>query len=291
MDNHHKDIPDKDVIRTIKEGTFAFKKLSVGRCFQEKKDMRVVEAFNLNDPSIRKVVKIYDNFRERSDHSKARILAEIVCMSKICHPNIIRLEAAVYSRLDKTLCLITLMYSRGTLLDILKSQILDTDTMWKYFIEIGCALRYLHSRRVIHGDIKPTNVFISESGSAYLADFDQARSLGNQKKVHSWTGSRNFIGPEYREGCPVNPYLMDAYALGTTLFAMYFFRLPVKYNCDYEYQSSILLKEYTCQQPKTYHLLLAMNRLVRVDPARRKSVSRVLKDVQLPEMTALIHML
>lgn len=286
------DQPRKDVIRTIKEGTFTFKKLELARCFQEKTDMRVVEAFEIKDPSVRKAIKIYNDFRDRSDHSKARILAEIVCMNTMCHPNIIKLEAAIYSRLDKTLCLITPLYSRGTLLDVLKRPALDIDTTWTYFIEIGCALRYLHSRHVIHGDVKPANVFISESGSAILADFDQARSLGDQKKVHSWTGSRNFIGPEYREGRPTDPYLMDAYALGTTLFAMHFFHSgPVKYNCDYEYQSSILLKKDTEQQSKTYHLLLAMNRLVRRDPARRKSVTRVFKEVQHPDMKAVINSL
>lgn len=284
--------PRKDIIRTIKEGTFKFKKLTAARCFQEKTDMRVVEAFKLNDPSIRKAIKIYDDFRDRSDHSKARILAEIVCMNTMCHPNIIRLEAAIYSRLDKTLCLITPLYSRGTLLDVLKRQELDINTTWTYFIEIGCAVRYLHSRHVIHGDIKPANVFISGSGSAILADFDQARSLGDQKKVHSWTGSRNFIGPEYQEGRLTDPYLMDAYALGTTLFAMHFFHAgPVKSNCDYEYVSSKFLKEDTDKQSKTYHLLLAMNRLVRRDPARRKSVIRVFKEVQHPEMKAVVNSL
>ena len=87
--------PRKDIIRTIKEGTFKFKKLTAARCFQEKTDMRVVEAFKLNDPSIRKAIKIYDDFRDRSDHSKARILAEIVCMNTMCHPNIIRLSGYI----------------------------------------------------------------------------------------------------------------------------------------------------------------------------------------------------
>ena len=280
----------KEIILTIQEGIFTFKKLLPQRLLQEKKDMRVIESSSAKDRSVRKAIKIYDDFQNRKGNSKAQIIAEIACMKSLCHPNIIKLEEAIYSRLDQTISLITPLYSQGTLLDILKMQELNIDTVWKLFIEIGCAVRHLHKRHVVHGDIKPANVFISETGSAVLADFDQARSLGNRKHVDSWAGSRNFVGPEYQEGCTVDPYLMDAYALGTTLFAMYFFHSgPLKSNCDYEDLSAKFLDD--AAQPKTYHLVLMMNRLVRRDPRRRRSVIKVLKDVQLPEMKALIDSL
>ena len=211
-------------------------------------------------------------------------------MKSISHPNVIKLEEAIYCTLDDTISLITPLYDQGTLLHLLREKELDNSTIWRFFIEIGCAVRHLHKRHVIHGDIKPANIFISETGSAVLADFDQARSLGSQKSVTTWGGSRNFVGPEFQDGCQVNPYLMDAYAFGATLFAMYFFHSgPMKRSCSLEYHSASLLEKTENQQPRRYHLLLAMNRLVRTDPSRRKSVARVLKDVPFPEMTGRIN--
>ena len=275
-------------ILTIHEGIFAFRKLTPRRYLQDKEHMRVIE---VESGTGRKAVKMYDDYQKRDDDFKARIISEIVCMKSISHPNIIKLEEAIYSTLDNTISLVTAFYHQGTLLDVLRKKELGVSTVWKLFIEIGCAVRHLHKRHVVHGDIKPANVFIDKTGSAILADFDQARSLGREKSVTSWGGSRNFVGPEYCEGCRVDPYLMDAYALGTTLSAMYFFHSgPLKKNNgSFENLSSSLMQQ--SQQPKTYHLLLAMNRLVRNDPSRRKSVIKVFKDVQLPEMKALIDTL
>ena len=280
------------IIQTIKEGVFASRDLIPQRYLQDKPVSCVVEATSGKDPLVRKAVKMYRNFRKQDGGFRTRIVAEIVCMKSICHPNIIKLEEVIYSTLDDTISLITPLYDHGTLLHLLRRKELDNSTTWRLFIEIACAVRHLHKRHVIHGDIKPANIFITETGSAILADFDQARSLGGQKYVTTWGGSRNFVGPEYYDGCQVNPYLMDAYAFGATLFAMYFFHSgPLKRSCNLEYHSASLLEKPENQQPRMYHLLLAMNRLVRRDPTRRKSVAKVLKDVPFPEMTVLIDSL
>ena len=280
------------IIKTIKKGVFTSRDLVPQRYLQNKHDSRVIEATSGKDPLDRKAVKIYGNFRKQDGGFKTRVVAEIVCMKSICHPNIIKLEEAIYSTLDGTISLITPLYRQGSLLNLMREKALDNSTIWRIFVEIGCAVRHLHRRHIIHGDIKPANVFISETGSAVLADFDQARTLGDQKSVTTWGGSRNFVGPEYHDGCQVNPYLMDAYAFGATLFAMYFFHSgPLKRSCNLEYHSASLLEKPENQQPRRYHLLLAMNRLVRRDPTRRKSVAKVLKDVPFPEMTVLIDSL
>ena len=279
------------IIKTIKEGVFASRDLTPQRYLQDKTDSCVIEATSGKDPLVRKAVKVYRNFRKQDGGFKTRIVAEIVCMKSISHPNVIKLEEAIYCTLDDTISLITPLYDQGTLLQLLREKELDNLSIWRIFIEIGCAVRHLHKRRIVHGDIKPANIFISETGSAVLADFDQARSLGDQKSLTSWGGSRNFVGPEYyRDGCQVNPYLMDAYALGATVFAMYFFHSgPLKNGFNLEHHSASLLEKPENQQPRRYHLLLAMNRLVRTDPSRRKSVTRVLKDVPFPEMTRRIN--
>ena len=41
----------------------------------------------------------------------------------------------------------------------------------KYLIEICEAIKYIHSREIIHRDIKSPNIFISNDGSARLGDF------------------------------------------------------------------------------------------------------------------------
>ena len=47
----------------------------------------------------------------------------------------------------------------------------------KWCIEIAAAIKYLHSKRVVHRDIKPDNVLVDDEGRCLLTDFGIARSL------------------------------------------------------------------------------------------------------------------
>ena len=293
-----------NILQNINEGTFAFMKLRQHRVLHENGDTRVVEVSEMSDSSLRKVVKIYSGFKGRASKDfYSRISEEILVMSRLHHPNIIRLEAAIYSKVENSLSIITALYGQGTLADVLHRRTLDIDSKWKIFIGIGGALKYLHTKFTTHGDIKPPNIFVSGSGRAVLADFDCARSLRERKevytdegkatkivaktKVHNWTGTKHFRGPEYVRGFPTDPFLMDAYALGTSMFIMYFDNLsPEKFNP--ECYSKKILSASAYPDKKSFHLLLAISRLVRRDPIMRRSIHRVLREVQLPEMKALI---
>lgn len=288
-----------DLLKITKRGTFSYAKLEQIRIIYEKEGMQVVEARQLDEITKRKAVKIYDGCDFSKEHLNNRIAGEIILLGKLCHPNLLRLEAAIYSKRDKTLSLITPLYEQGSLAQVLKRTILDTQWKWRCFIEIGSAVKYIHSHFIVHGDIKPPNILVSASGKTVLADFDSSRSLreriqgeGEEKfiyktRVHNWTGTKNFRGPEYERGKPVDPYKMDAYALGITMFVMFFDNLcPEKFNP--EFHTRTRLQEREDVQSQSFHLLLAVNRLVRKDPVMRRSIHRVFRDITHPEIRELL---
>ena len=60
------------------------------------------------------------------------------------------------------------------------------------------AIRFLHDRRILHGDVKMENVFINAKNSAVLGDFGQARQLPEDNdKISFWLGTEGYVGPEY----------------------------------------------------------------------------------------------
>ncbi|KAI9187988.1 hypothetical protein H9P43_002379 [Blastocladiella emersonii ATCC 22665] len=65
-----------------------------------------------------------------------------------------------------------------------------------YAAELAAALMYLHSRRVIHRDIKPDNILLDGDGHAHLTDFNCATILEPGKKVTSETGTQGYMAPE-----------------------------------------------------------------------------------------------
>ncbi|XVS67065.1 serine/threonine-protein kinase [Actinosynnema sp. CA-299493] len=84
--------------------------------------------------------------------------------------------------------------------------------------QIADALAHVHEQRVVHRDVKPSNVLLDGSDTAYLADFGLARSLGSAPvaKTSQVVGSAAYLAPEQVRGEEVGPPA-DVYALGLLL--------------------------------------------------------------------------
>jgi eukaryotic-like serine/threonine-protein kinase len=84
--------------------------------------------------------------------------------------------------------------------------------------EVLDAIAYAHSQDVIHLDLKPLNIMISNSGEIKVLDFGIAHTLqdGNPEKI---MGSPVYMSPEQISGKAVST-LSDIYSLGVTLFQL-----------------------------------------------------------------------
>src|ERR671932_2188092 len=98
-------------------------------------------------------------------------------------------------------------------------------------LQIAEALRVAHERGVIHRDIKPHNILITESGDVKVTDFGIARaaSSSTMTRTGSILGTAHYISPEQAMGEPVGP-ASDLYSLGVLLYEMLTGKLP--YGAD-----------------------------------------------------------
>ncbi len=104
------------------------------------------------------------------------------------------------------------------------------DIMW----QIGEAVRYIHSRAILHGDIKTENIFlvrgVSQRRTVKLLDFGLARpDLG--KGAGSVDGTPEYLAPERIKGAPASP-ASDIYALGIVFFELLTGKLPFTGDLD-----------------------------------------------------------
>ena len=204
MTARQRDVVLPDCIQLTREGFYGFSQLQVQRVLFQKKTVRVVEASGVGDLSCSRVaVKEYAQLN--SDNS-AQILNEITILHTCHHPNIMQLQGAVLSTTDCSLSIIMPLCSRGTLSGRIRTG-MDVPTITRYFTQVACALRHLHLKNIVHGDVKPANILIDDCDNAVLTDFDHATILSPmQDTVTQWGGTFGYIGPEALSEEPFCPY-------------------------------------------------------------------------------------
>jgi serine/threonine-protein kinase len=94
--------------------------------------------------------------------------------------------------------------------------------------EVAAALSYAHKHNVVHRDVKPGNVIITEDGQVKVTDFGIARAFNTEDSLTqtgSVMGTATYFSPEQAEGAGVDGR-SDLYSLGVVLFEMIAGRPP-----------------------------------------------------------------
>ncbi|HEV3266494.1 MAG TPA: Stk1 family PASTA domain-containing Ser/Thr kinase, partial [Acidimicrobiales bacterium] len=93
---------------------------------------------------------------------------------------------------------------------------------------VAAALGYAHKHGVIHRDVKPGNVLITDEGQVKVTDFGIARAINTEESLTQTgavMGTATYFSPEQAEGIGVDPR-SDIYSLGVVLFEMVTGRAP-----------------------------------------------------------------
>lgn len=105
--------------------------------------------------------------------------------------------------------------------------------------QVAEALSYAHGRGVVHRDIKPDNIILTNPGDVdepgvKVADFGIAKILGESSTATHLVGTAHYLAPELVRGNVLSPSV-DVYALGVTLYQMVSGQLPFGAGDDNPY--------------------------------------------------------
>ncbi|RZL77266.1 MAG: protein kinase [Rhodococcus sp. (in: high G+C Gram-positive bacteria)] len=154
------------------------------------------------------------------EENRARFLREQRAMGRLTgHPNVVSvLEVGVT---DTGLPFLVMPYHPQDSLDvrIRRDGPLTTAETLRLGVKMAGALETAHRLGIVHRDVKPGNILLTDYGEPALTDFGIAHITGGfQTATGTITGSPAFTAPEVLGGDPPTPS-SDVYGLGATLFA------------------------------------------------------------------------
>lgn len=142
------------------------------------------------------------------------ILRERIILSLLQHPFIINIQFAFEDR-SKLYLGLDLKLGGDLRFHLLKRKFSEPEVK----VILGCiilSLEYVHSRRIIHKDVKPENIILDSNGYAFLTDFGTS-SVYKEENSHENSGTPGYMAPEVI--CRQNhSFVSDFFALGVILF-------------------------------------------------------------------------
>jgi serine/threonine-protein kinase len=169
-----------------------------------------------------------------------RFKREAQAAANLNHPNIVSVYDWGY---EEGTYFIVMEYITGkTLKQLIKEKgPLPIDFGLEIAKQIASALSFAHRHEVIHRDIKPHNIIITEDGHVKVTDFGIARAKsGSITETGSVMGSVHYLSPEQSQGLPATE-LSDIYSFGCLLYEMFTGSVPF----DGESAVSIAMKHAT----------------------------------------------
>jgi serine/threonine protein kinase len=193
-------------------------------------------------------LKVILQEKQHSEKFLKRFEREARTLAKLTHPNIVKV---LDSGEHKGLPFIVMEYIQGNTLKQKLGKPMPWHKAAQLLVPIARALAYAHERNIIHRDVKPANILLSETGESMLSDFGVSKFLEDEDDTVDLTGTGVGVGtpaymaPEQGLGKSVDSRV-DIYALGIIFYELITGRRP--YQADTP--MAIMLKKVTDPLPR-----------------------------------------
>jgi serine/threonine protein kinase len=230
-------------------------------------------------------LKVLKPASAREPDTLKAFVAEAKTLQRLDHPGLVRGHgvarsgSTIFSRME--------LIDGSTLLEILdRGTPLEESPALRIILETSEVLRYLHAQGVIHRDVKPGNIMLTNSGQVKLIDLGFATGEEAQANPEdSAVGTVAYLSPEQAQGGAAADLRSDIYSLGVTLFQLVVGRLPFEGSDDRETLRKQVMESLSSPELKgrklSHYLHYFIEKMMAKDLAvRYQSWDELMEDIQ-----------
>ena len=216
-DSTRLEIIEEKMTRT--NGNIIIKKYSKGKFLGKGGFAKCYELTDLDSNTVY-AAKIVVKSTITKTKTRQKLMSEIKIHRSLCNPHILKFERCFED--SQKVYIVLEICENQTLKELLKrrKQLTELEVQ-SYTQQIVKGLIYLHSRKVIHRDVKLGNLFLSSTMDIKLGDFGLAARIGFEgERRRTVCGTPNYIAPEILESKNGHSYEVDSWSLGVVIYTL-----------------------------------------------------------------------
>ncbi|KAF7864220.1 uncharacterized protein EAF02_010188 [Botrytis sinoallii] len=210
------------------------------------------------------------------------IKEEIAIMKKLNHPNVVSLIEVLDDPEEDSLYMVLEMCKKGVVMKVglgEKADPYDVESCRCWFRDLILGIEYLHAQGVVHRDIKPDNLLLTEDDVLKVVDFGVSEMFekASDMMTAKSTGSPAFLPPELcltKHG-DVSGRAADIWSMGISLYCLRFGHIPFERTGVLELYEAIKNDEVDYEPSTDPQFVDLMRRILEKDPKKRITMDEI----------------